>query len=170
MRQSNWEVVELHTDGYSRLGNIQHRVRSLNTERRSNTEYRILEQRDSMGKKSYINQQCYTKLQPIVYRFSMPFIQGHAQLRLKHEPLSLIITTYPLRFLLVPTHLSVLCPLSVPPRRFILGCPLHFVLFALAFHTWSSEVANNFYLKLELFSTDLMKYMFLYVSTCAYKS
>ena len=56
MRQSNWEVVELHTDGYSRLGNIQHRVRSLNTERRSNTEYRILEQRDSMGKKSYINQ------------------------------------------------------------------------------------------------------------------
>ena len=67
----------------------------------------------------------------------------------KREPLSLslslIITTYPLCFLLVPTHLSVSRPLSAQPRHFILGCPHCFVHSASAFYTWSLEAANTWH-------------------------
>ena len=64
----------------------------------------------------------------------------------KREPLSLslIIMTYPLRFLLGPTHLSEPFTLFVCLTcLFHFGCSLRFVRSALAFHTWSSEVANT---------------------------
>ena len=84
----------------------------------------------------------------VAERYSSHYI-GTWVVTTKREPLSfslyLIITSYPLRFFLGPTCLFVPRPLFVPPRHFILGCPLRFVRSVSAFHTWLLEAANTWH-------------------------
>ena len=136
-----------------RLGSTETQSMMLNTERRSNIEYatqRYTENR-RLGHKYWAKRvilisritQITTNCILVFHALSI----GTWAVTAKREPLSvrlsLIITAYLLRFLLVPTVLSVTRPLSAPPCRFILRSPLCFVRSASAFHTWSSKAANK---------------------------